>query len=91
MLSQFNCSLLVCNSYFLINDSIELYSMRTHPPSSLYKTNATECLMPADAGSEDIRQGCDSCRNKVSEQFSYAVKVSGAVGLFFSFTEVRFF
>lgn len=66
--------------------------------TSLYKTNETECFKPEDIDdTEDIVTkeddthtiaGCDSCKDKVSEQFSYAVKVSGAVGLFFSFTEL---
>ena len=61
-------------------------------PLSLYKTNETQCYLNETIGPEPDKNvtstGCHPCSHKVSEQFSYAAKVSGAVGLFFSFTEV---
>lgn len=60
--------------------------------ANLYKTDETQCYLNETIGPEPNKTvtdaGCHACTDEVSDQFSYAVKVSGAVGLFFSFTEL---
>lgn len=59
---------------------------------NLYKTEETECYLNETVGPAPDKNitttGCHPCSHQVTEQFSYAAKVSGAVGLFFSFTEL---
>jgi len=51
--------------------------------TDLYKIKEEECYF-----SNSTQLGCHACYHKEADQFSYAVKMSGTVGLIFSFTEV---
>lgn len=57
--------------------------------TDMYKTNETQCFLNTTLADEGkATAGCAPCEANVQEQFAYAVKMSGAVGLFFAFTEL---
>lgn len=58
--------------------------------TDLYLTSEEQCYLHPENSTvaNSTMVGCAPCKAKIEEQFSYAVKVSGTVGLFFAFTEL---